>query len=67
MTRLETSASHNGKYEITDEIFEAYILAKHGDWNIFTIRATPRWIMNRVLLVWRLDNIIEEHNRRKTK
>jgi hypothetical protein len=64
-TLIETRVSHKGEYEVPEELLEAYMLAKHGDWNIFTFRATPKWVLERVFFVWHLDKLSADYQKRQ--
>lgn len=64
-TRLEAEVDHYGKYTVPSELTEAFMLAEYGEWNIFTIRATPLWVMQRVFFCWHLKHMQSEYEKRQ--
>ena len=57
---METEAKANGRYTLPPQFADAMALATHGSWDIFTLRATPHSLVERVRFIWHLNNLIQE-------
>lgn len=63
---LEAQVSHKGTYEVPTELNEAYILKRTG-WTFAELRATPAHIVEKLSLLWHLENMQHEYSERQSK
>lgn len=67
MINLEAKASAKGaKMKVPPEFMDSYIMDKTG-WDIFTLRATPRHEIEKLLTWWHIVSLADEAENRKAK